>query len=220
MILLIDKPKGITSFGVIRVLRRQLGIRKMGHAGTLDPLATGLLIIGTEKSTKELASFMGLPKEYEFVVEFGKTSTSYDADGEITEGQLREVSREEFEAALQPFVGEIQQRPPIFSAIKVNGRRAYDRARKGEEVVLEPRTVTISSLEVLEWNWPFVKMRMACSKGTYVRSLAHDLGQVLGVGGYVTELRRTAIGSYRVEDAELLELPPRDVPEHNSQTAV
>ena len=202
MILLIDKPKGITSFDVIRLLRKKLGITKMGHAGTLDPLATGLLIIATDSATKEISKYMGLPKEYEVLIEFGKTSTTYDADGEITNCVLSDVGRSEFEKVLWNFIGEIAQTPPIFSAKKIKGVRAYDLARQGKEVKLEPRIVRIDKIEILEWNWPFVRLRVNCGKGTYIRSLAHDIGAKLGCGGYVKELRRTAIGEFKVENAE------------------
>lgn len=206
-ILFIDKPSGITSFDVIRKLRQKLGIRKMGHAGTLDPLATGLLIIGLEKATKELAAYMGLPKEYEVLIEFGKVSTTYDADGELRImrpfgcPELRIARREELEKILQNFVGEIDQTPPPFSAKRINGQRAYDLARKGENVQLKPVKVRIDSIEILDWNWPFVSLRVKCGKGTYIRSIAHDLGQKIGCGAYVKELRRTAIGDFRVENA-------------------
>lgn len=202
----IDKPKGITSFDVIRILRRQLGIRKMGHAGTLDPLATGLLIIATGKATKEISKYMGLPKEYEVEIEFGKTSTSYDADGEISVGSLRAVSREEFEEILPKFIGEIEQMPPIYSALKIKGVRAYDLARKGEAVTLMPRKVNVESIKIITWQWPVVSLKINCGKGTYIRSIAHDIGQMLGCGGYVRELRRTAIGEFRVENAKKLDV--------------
>lgn len=201
-ILLVDKPKGITSFDVIRRLRNKLGIKKMGHAGTLDPLATGLLIIATGSATKEISKYMNLSKEYEVLVEFGKTSTTYDADGEISQGILCDVSRDEFEKVLENFIGEISQMPPIFSAKKIKGVRAYDLARQGKEVKLEPRIVKIDRIEILEWNWPLVRLRVNCGKGTYIRSLANDIGEKLDCGGYVKELRRTAIGEFRVENAE------------------
>ncbi len=201
-ILFIDKPSGITSFDVIRRLRRERGIKKMGHAGTLDPLATGLLIIAVGKSTKRINEFMGLPKEYEVLIEFGKTSNTYDADGTLIDGILRDIPREEFERALVPFIGDIQQMPPAFSALKIKGQRAYDLARKGEKVELQARPVHIESMEILMWSWPLVRLRVKCGKGTYIRSIAHDLGNALGTGGYVKELRRTAIGEFRVDDAE------------------
>lgn len=204
-ILLIDKPSGITSFDVIRKLRRQLGIKKMGHAGTLDPLATGLLIIATGKATKEINSYMNLDKEYEGLVEFGKTSNTYDADGILTERPLKNISREEFEKILTQFTGEIKQMPPIFSAKKINGQRAYDLARKGLEVKLEARLVKINRIEIIEWNWPLVRLRISCGKGTYIRSLAHDIGETIGCGGYIKELRRTAIGEFKVENANKID---------------
>lgn len=201
-ILLIDKPSGITSFDVIRHLRKKLGIKKMGHAGTLDPLATGLLIIAVRKATKEIFKYMDLPKEYEVLIEFGKTSTTYDADGEISQGVLRDINRAEFEDVLKNFIGEISQMPPIFSAKKIKGVRAYNLARQGKEVKLEPRKVKIDKIEIINWAWPFVSLRVNCGKGTYIRSLAHDIGERLGCGGYVKELRRTAIGEFKVENAE------------------
>lgn len=202
-ILFIDKPSGITSFDVIRQLRRKLGIRKMGHAGTLDPLATGLLIIALEGATKEISQYMNLDKTYEVLIEFGKISDTYDADGNIKDqkSEIKNIEKSELEGALKNFIGEIQQVPPAFSAIRVKGKRAYDLAREGKEVKLEPRHVTIHSIEVLDWSWPLVRLRVRCGKGTYIRSLAHDLGQQLGCGGYVKELRRTAIGPYNVTDA-------------------
>lgn len=202
-ILLIDKPSGITSFDVIRQLRRKLGIKKIGHAGTLDPLASGLLIIAMGKATKELAHYMNLQKEYEVIIEFGGTSTTYDADGIITETKQEQpmITREKFEQILQYFIGTIQQKPPAFSAIRVKGQRAYDLARKGKPVCLAPRVVTIHAIDIVEWNWPCVRLKVHCGKGTYIRSLAHDLGQALGCGGYVKELRRIAIGNFRIEEA-------------------
>lgn len=205
-IILIDKPKGITSFDVIRKLRVKLGIRKMGHAGTLDPLATGLMIIGIGDGTKLLSSYIGLDKTYETIIEFGKKSDTYDADGKIEEiKNAPQISRTQVEEILKSdFTGEIFQTPPAFSAIKVKGQRAYDLARSGKEVKLEPRKITIKNVEILKWDWPFVTLKIDCSKGTYIRSIAHDLGQKLGCGGYVKELRRTRIGSFKVDGATLL----------------
>ncbi|MBI2453579.1 tRNA pseudouridine(55) synthase TruB [Candidatus Peregrinibacteria bacterium] len=207
-ILFIDKPSGITSFDVIRRLRKRLNIKKIGHAGTLDPLATGLLIIGVGNGTKQLEKFMKLPKEYEVLVEFCKVSNTYDADGVIEPGPepLREISRDVFNAELKIFIGEIEQIPPAFSAKKIQGQRAYEPARRGEKVEMKPNKISIFAIEVMEWNWPFVRLRVRCSKGTYIRSLAHDLGFALGCGGYVKELRRTAIGECRVETAERMSL--------------
>lgn len=207
LILYIDKPAGITSFDVIRQLRRRLNIRKMGHAGTLDPLATGLLIIAVENDTKRISTFMNLDKEYEVTMEFGKTSDSYDADGKITvmEPAPEEVPEGKIKVIAAQFVGAIMQVPPAYSAVKVKGVRSYDRARAGEKVVLEPRPVKIHSIELLEYKWPFATIRAKSSKGMYVRSLVHDIGQKLGVGAYVTALRRTAIGPHRVETAQKID---------------
>ena len=207
-ILLIDKPSGITSFDVIRKLRGNFAGRapKMGHAGTLDPLASGLLIIGLNKATKRLAHFMNMPKTYEVAIEFGKVSDTYDAAGNIENSAaaaaaLNIIKEEFFEKTLQQFIGKISQMPPDFSAKRINGKRAYDLARKGISPQLKPQTVEIYSLEITNWDWPFVSLRVKCGKGTYIRSLAHDLGQKLGCGGYVKELRRTAIGDFKVEQA-------------------
>lgn len=200
-ILLIDKPAGITSFDVIRRLRRRLGMRKMGHAGTLDPFATGLLIVATEADTKKLPHFMGMPKTYEAVFEFGKISSTYDADGEIKEQSLRNVERAELAEVLTEFIGEIDQSPPRFSAIKIRGRRAYDLARAGREFVLPKRKVHVFSIKIIKWGWPLVELEISCGKGTYIRSLAHDMGARLGCGAYVKALRRTKIGDFSVGDA-------------------
>lgn len=208
----IDKPSGITSFDVIRQLRRRfrqaqpdIKLPKMGHAGTLDPLATGLLIIGVGEATKELSRYMGLAKEYEVVIEFGRVSTTYDGDGVISKYEIRKIQKNDFESVLKNFIGEISQMPPQFSAKRINGRRAYDLARRGEHAALKPVKVFIENIEIIEWNWPEVALRVRCGKGTYIRSLAHDLGQMLGCGGYVKELRRTRIGEWKVEEAEKLE---------------
>lgn len=199
MILFVDKPSGITSFDVIRRLRKQLGIRKIGHAGTLDPLATGLLIIATEKDTKKLTEFLKLDKEYEVEMELGKISDTYDADGKIK--VLEEnptVTRDEFNAALQKFLGEIEQIPPAFSAIKIKGKPAYTYARKGEAVKLPSRKVKIFVIEMLDFQSPFARLKIHGSSGTYIRSLIHDVGQKLGCGAIVIKLRRTKIGPYTV----------------------
>lgn len=200
--LLIDKPSGITSFDVIRKLRQKLGVRKMGHAGTLDPIATGLLIIGVGHETKRLASLIGLNKEYEMTVRFGVTSDTYDREGKIVAQETaKEIPREKIEAALKNFIGETEQMPPKFSAKKIKGVSAYKLARAGQEVSLEPKNVKISSIEILDYSWPLLRLRVNCSSGTYMRSLAHDLGRSLGCGGIVEEIRRTRIGDFSVEKA-------------------
>lgn len=215
MIILIDKPTGITSFDVIRILRKQLGIRKIGHAGTLDPFATGLLIIATEGDTKKLTEITGQKKEYVARFEFGKISTTDDIDGAMSDyggSPQPKPPREDFEKAIASFMGEIEQRPPNFSAVKVNGVRAYTLARRDgfkSFDKLGPRCVTFYSIDILAFNWPFVDLRIVCSKGAYIRSLARDLGEKLGCGAYVHSLRRTAIGEYKLADAQ--QLPDQSV---------
>lgn len=197
----------MTSFDVIRRLRKQTGIRKMGHSGTLDPAATGLLVIGTGDSTKTLSEYLKMDKEYEAEIEFGKISDTYDSDGKISDfpHDKKAAGISEMEAALKNFKGEIMQIPPAFSAKKIKGVPAYKLARKGILVSLEARKVKISKIEILGFAWPFLKVRVSCSSGTYLRSLAHDLGRKLGCGGYLKSLRRTRIGKFRVEDAKPLE---------------
>ena len=210
-ILLIDKPAGMTSFGVVARVRRLLSQRaggkvKVGHTGTLDPFATGLMILLVGKGTKRSNEFLKLDKVYEAEIVLGETSTTGDPEGEITETANRtdEITKTELEAALVQFTGEIQQVPPAFSAIKINGQRAYKLARKGEEVIMPARTVTVYSLELVEYSYPVVKIRAHVSSGTYIRTLAEDIGQTLGVGAYCRELRRTKVGDYAIEQAASL----------------
>ena len=200
-VLLIDKPYKWTSFYAISKVRKMIHV-KIGHAGTLDPLATGLLICCTGKYTKRISEYQMLPKEYTGVFHLGASTPTYDLESEpgdfkewnhITEAQLKEATGR--------FTGEIMQTPPIHSAIKKDGKRAYELARRGEEIVLHPRPITISEFEITKVNMPEVHFRVKCSTGTYIRSLANDYGQALGVGGYLQELRRTKIGNYKVEDA-------------------
>jgi len=205
--ILIDKPQGITSFGAIRRLRRVFGIRKVGHAGTLDPMATGLLIVLVERTaTREQDRFMGLPKIYSGTIRLGETTTSYDAETPVDESRPTEhLTETDLEAARQKFVGEIEQIPPIYSAIKVGGERLYKKARRGETINIKTRHVTIERFDLTERRGGDVDFLVHCSKGTYIRSLANDLGQELGVGGHLVVLRREAIGPFRVEDAWGLE---------------
>lgn len=205
-VLLIDKPAGMTSFGVVARVRRklseQLGKKaKVGHTGTLDPFATGLMIIVTGKECRNAMSYSKLDKEYEATIRLGQTSSTGDPEGEITEASSIKPSREAVEAALERFRGDITQRPPIFSAIKINGRRAYDLARKGEAVEIPERSVTVFSLELLDYTYPDVRIRTHVSSGTYIRSLAVDIGNVLKTGAYCVELRRTKVAEYDVRDA-------------------
>ena len=205
-IILIDKPTHMTSFGVVARVRRQLsevvGKKvKVGHCGTLDPFATGLLILVTGKQTKNAGEFMKKDKVYEATFRLGQVSTSGDPEGEITDVSDKQPSREEIEKVITTFTGEIEQTPPMFSAIKINGQRAYKLARKGEVVEIPKRTVTIHSLEILDYSYPELKIRTHVSSGTYIRSLAIDIGEALGTGAYCSELRRTKIADWDVADA-------------------
>lgn len=207
--LLVDKPAGWTSFDVVNYVRRIVAVAegkkpkncKVGHTGTLDPFATGLLILAVGKNyTRRAAEFSKLDKTYEMTMILGQTSTTGDPEGEITEVSDKVPSPEEVERALQKYVGEIQQVPPAFSAIKVNGVRAYKLARDGKEVIIEARPVTIRRLELIEYNYPEVRLVAEVSSGTYIRTLVEDLGQELGAGAYTKELRRTAIRDVTVKD--------------------
>lgn len=203
---LIDKPAGITSFGVVarvrRVLSEQIGKKaKVGHTGTLDPFATGLMIIVTGKECRNAMSYSKLDKEYEAVIRLGQTSSTGDPEGELTNVSDDIPTEEAIEAALDRFRGEITQTPPAFSAIKINGRRAYDLARKGEVVEMPQRQVTVHTLELLDYTYPDVRIRTHVSSGTYIRSLAEDIGTTLGTGAYCAELRRTIVGEWKIEDA-------------------
>lgn len=208
-VLLIDKPAGITSFGVVARVRRRLSEflgkkAKVGHTGTLDPFATGLMIIVTGKECRNAGNYSKLDKEYEATIRLGQTSSTGDPEGELTEVSADVPTKEAVSAALEQFTGEITQRPPIFSAIKINGRRAYDLARKGEVVEMPERQVTIFSLELLDYTYPNIRIRVHVSSGTYIRTLAEDIGKVLQTGAYCSELRRTKIAEWSVADAEAI----------------
>ncbi len=204
-LLLIDKPKGWTSFDVVNKVRNALRVKKVGHAGTLDPLATGLLILCTGKMTKQLADLQGLDKCYEVEFKLGATTASYDAEQpEEAHCGISHITREAIETAMQQWTGDIDQMPPIFSAIKVGGKKAYQAARKGQDIQLSPRQVKILAFDQLtELNAAggLYSARVHCSKGTYIRSLVHDLGQTLGVGAYIRDLRRTAVGDLSITEA-------------------
>lgn len=206
-IFLIDKEKGMTSFDVVRAVKKLSGVRKVGHGGTLDPLATGLLIIGVGKGTKLLSNFLKCDKEYEVSAKFGYVSDSYDADGRICEANSSSIfSKKEVSDMIEKFfLGEISQIPPKYSALKINGKRACDIMRKGGDVVLASRKIKIYEFKILSFKWPKAKFLIKCGSGTYVRSLVHDLGQKLGCGAYVTELRRTKVGDFLVKNAESLD---------------
>lgn len=205
-VILVDKPLNWTSFDVVKKLRHHLKIKKIGHAGTLDPLATGLLILCTGKMTKQIEKFQSQEKEYTGTFVIGQTTPSYDLETTPTEAvDISHISADKIFAATKEFEGEIYQVPPIFSAIKVKGKRAYESARKGEHIELKSRKVTISAFDITEIEGNTISFRVVCSKGTYIRTLAHDFGGSLGVGAYLSELRRTRIGNFNVEDAKTIE---------------
>jgi tRNA pseudouridine55 synthase len=206
IVLLVNKPLEWTSFDVVNKLRYILHTRKIGHAGTLDPLASGLLIICAGKMTKQIETFQGQEKEYTGTLVLGQTTPSYDLETEPTlPVDISAVSDEEVRKAASTFVGKIEQVPPAHSSIKVGGKRAYAFARKGKEVELKPRSVEVRAFDITACRFPEVDFRVVCSKGTYIRSLAHDMGQKLGVGAYLSALCRTRIGAYTLEQSETLE---------------
>ncbi|MCU1482737.1 MAG: tRNA pseudouridine(55) synthase TruB [Subtercola sp.] len=222
-ILLLDKPRGLTSHDVVARTRRAAGTRKVGHAGTLDPMATGLLILGLNSSTRLLTYVVGLDKQYDATIRLGAATTTDDAEGESTVraemGAVDALQHGAIEAALAQLTGDVLQRPSSVSAIKVDGKRAYARVREGEEVVLKARPVTIASLDLLatrpgfDGEWPVLDLdvRVTCSSGTYIRAIARDLGETLGLGGHLTVLRRTRIGPFGLDRAhELEQLDPQN----------
>ena len=208
-IILLDKPLDWTSFQAVNKLKYKLKREfnlpkkfKIGHAGTLDPRATGLLIVCTGKFTKKIPEIQDAPKEYVAEIKIGVQTESYDTEKpEILHQDYSHIRENFIKETLEKFVGEIEQKPPIFSAIKIDGERAYDLARAGQEVEMKSRKTTIHYIENIEINLPLVSFTVGCSKGTYIRSLAHDIGQSLGVGAYLTQLRRTKIGDYCIENA-------------------
>jgi tRNA pseudouridine55 synthase len=208
---MIDKEPEWTSFGVVKKVRwliTQFAGRKIkvGHAGTLDPFATGLLILCTGKKTKEIDSYQAQEKEYEATVKLGATTPSFDIETEEDEQfETSHITKEKVEEALKRFIGEIKQMPPNYSAKKVNGVRAYTLARKGEQADLKEASITIYEIEIIDFTMPYLKIRVKCGKGTYIRALARDIGKALDSGAYLTELRRTKIGEYDVKDAMSLQ---------------
>lgn len=212
-IIFVDKPSGMSSFGAVARVRRLLSEReghkvKVGHTGTLDPFATGLLILLAGKATKKAPELTKLDKVYEATIRLGATSSTGDPEGEITITDKKpKISREKIIETLAQFVGEIEQTPPAFSAIKINGQRAYKLARAGKAVEMPKRKVTIYELELLDYASPFLKIRTHVSSGTYIRTLAEDIGEALGCGAYTTELRRTKIADYDIAELPLFDLP-------------
>ncbi len=201
-IILIDKPLNWTSFDVVAKIRNAVSVKKVGHAGTLDPMATGLLIICTGKKTKEILTFQDLEKTYTGSILLGKKSKSMDLETElIGDEDISSITDEDIYRVREKFVGNILQVPPMYSAIKHKGKSLYNIARKGRTIELKPREVVVSKFDILEINKPNVSFEITCSKGTYIRSIANDFGERLGCGGVLNLLRRTAIGGYSVEDA-------------------
>jgi len=209
---LIDKDKGWTSFDVVKKIRGLIGVKKVGHSGTLDPLATGLLLVAVGQGTKLLEYLIACNKEYEVLAHFGAVSDTYDAEGDIINGQnVKKISKEDiFEMIKEKFLGEIDQVPPKYSALKINGRRACDLVREGKKVSLNSRKIMINKFEQIGDNWPLLSFRVQCGSGTYIRSLIHDLGNELGVGAYVQELKRTVLGGFSLGASVKLEVLSRE----------
>lgn len=201
--ILIDKPLNMSSHGVVYHLRRLSGIKKIGHAGTLDPKASGLMILAVDRSaTKKISQFVKMDKEYEAEIYLGATSKTYDREGKIlSEYQGKILDKENVVKAIEHFLGEQEQLPPMYSAKKVNGQKLYDLAREGRDIERPRQKITVYNLEILDYSWPLLKLRIKCSSGTYIRTLAYDLGNFLGVGAYLFELRRTKIGNFTIDQA-------------------
>lgn len=200
-LLLVDKPLGISSFDVIRRLRRQTGVRKIGHAGTLDPLATGLMLMLFGKACKQAERLTKLDKRYEALITLGANSSTGDAEGELTTVSDLVPDRAAVLAALEQFTGEISQVPSAYSAIKIDGKEAYKRVRAGETVTIPARRVTIYENELVDYTYPVISLRTKVSSGTYIRSLAQDVGAALGTGAYLSGLVRSEVGDYLLKDA-------------------
>lgn len=201
-VLLIDKPLRWTSFDVVKKLRHILKIKKIGHAGTLDPLATGLLILCTGKMTKRIDEYQAMEKEYTGKFIIGQTTPSFDKETKPTVAiDISHITSNQIASAARQFIGTINQIPPLHSAIKVDGRRAYELAREGKDIELKAREIVISEFEIISIEKPQINFRVVCSKGTYIRSLARDFGNALGVGAYLAELCRTRIGTFKLADA-------------------
>lgn len=220
-LLLIDKSVDFTSHDVVNCVRKIFNTRHVGHAGTLDPFATGLLILGIGKATKELTALVGLDKTYEASATLGATTTTFDTEGEVTATDMTDKAEptiEDIERAFDQFRGSYTQLAPIFSAKKIKGKKLYELARAGKatEEMRPSKLVDITALTIIDYSWPILRFRVACSSGTYIRSLADDIGRALGCGAYLTALRRLKIGEYDVKDAKTLaQLKPLDEPIKN-----
>lgn len=205
-VLLIDKPLTWTSFDVVRKIRNRIKIKKVGHAGTLDPLATGLLVVCTGKKTKTIDQIQATDKEYTGVITLGATTPSYDLETEVDQTYpVEHITEELIKKTAESFIGDGEQIPPAHSAIKINGERVYKKARRGEEVIMKPRKITIKAFEITSINLPEVAFRVECTKGTYIRSLAYDFGKAINSGGHLSQLTRTKIGELKLEDALTIE---------------
>ena len=200
-LLLVDKPGGVTSHDVVDVVRRRLGTRKVGHAGTLDPMATGLLLVGVGRATRLLRFLGDLPKTYEGTMRLGIETTTLDADGDVVRETVVDVTEEQVVQAMRPLVGESLQRPPSYSAVKVGGRKLYEAARAGDRLEAQPRPIRVDAFDLLSFGSPDAAFRVTCSGGTYVRVLAADAGAALSCGAHLVALRRTAIGPFLADDA-------------------
>jgi tRNA pseudouridine55 synthase len=200
-VLVVDKPVGLTSHDVVQIIRKGTNIRRAGHTGTLDPRASGVLVILIGPAVRLSEYVSASDKRYQAIIRLGTTTDTYDADGHITSSAPVNITETQFENTLKQFIGEIEQIPPPYSAVKVKGRKAYEMARDGEEVDLQPRKIQVYNLELLEWAPPEAVIDVYCSSGTYVRSLAHDLGKTLGCGAYLVGLRRTKSGRFTLRDA-------------------
>ncbi len=198
----INKPLTWTSMDVIRKLRRITGIRKIGHAGTLDPLATGVLLVCIGKATKKINDLMTTKKEYIANIDLSAFSNTEDREGELTPVDVQKIpSLEDVQKVMLTFIGNIEQTPPLYSAIKIGGKPAYKWAREGKKVPISSRTVTIDSIDLLKYSYPMLQIKIQCGKGTYIRSLARDIGKKLNTGGYLTDLIRTQVGTYKLDTA-------------------
>jgi len=210
MIIPINKPAGITSHTVVNRLRKFYGIKKIGHAGTLDPFATGVLIllVGRE-STKRSDEFMKQDKIYRTKLKLGYISDTYDKDGVIQEYNVQKVpTRSEIESITESFIGEISQIPPMYSAIKINGKKMYELARKGQTIDIPPRLINIYNIDILDYTYPYLTLDIACSSGTYIRSLGYDIGMKLGIGAYLEELERSQSGEFNIDNCYTLDNLP------------
>jgi len=209
-LLLVDKPAGISSFGVVArvrgIIKAETGQKiKIGHTGTLDPMATGLMILVLGKYTKRAGEFSKLDKTYEAELTLGQTSTTGDKEGEVTRKSAQKPTKQAVQDVLSTFVGQISQTPPAYSAIKIDGQRAYKLARQGITPVIKPREITIYSLELTDYSYPKVKFTVSVSSGTYIRTLAEDIGEKLGTGAYLSALRRTQVGDFNIKSAQVLQ---------------